>query len=243
MTMPASNNTAARRYLDLLRHALCRDRFPDARYEASSGSLQLMPFDPALRAQGKDWPLEAMTMVGAKRLENLESLLRCLTGKDSRRLRRNRRLARRLWNSHARGSGSNGERRPQSLAVRFLRRIAPTGREKLSARCTGPSLDFQRISLGEGESKLRTLRFAGRDNAICGGLVPGHNSGGAGAVDRRPAVGRRSVRIDLAGPESSLSQSFAGRFCHHRRLRFSDLQSSGGRFPAIAFNSVADCYD
>ena len=71
--MPASNNTGARRYLDLLRHALCRDRFPDARYEASSGSLQLMPFDPALRAQGRDWPLEAVTMVGTKRLENLES--------------------------------------------------------------------------------------------------------------------------------------------------------------------------
>jgi hypothetical protein len=44
MTMPASNNSDARRYLDLLRDALCRDRFPDARYEMSSGSLQLMPF-------------------------------------------------------------------------------------------------------------------------------------------------------------------------------------------------------
>ena len=41
MTMPASNNTAARRYLDLLRHVLCRDRFPDARYDMSSGSLQV----------------------------------------------------------------------------------------------------------------------------------------------------------------------------------------------------------
>jgi hypothetical protein len=71
MTMPASNNSDARRYLDLLRHALCRDRFPDARYEMSSGSLQLMPFDPALRAQGRDWPLEAVTMVGTKCLENL----------------------------------------------------------------------------------------------------------------------------------------------------------------------------
>ena len=73
MTMPASNNSDARRYLDLLRHALCRDRFTDARYEMSSGSLQLMPFDPALRAQGRDWPLEAVTMVGTKRLENLEN--------------------------------------------------------------------------------------------------------------------------------------------------------------------------
>jgi hypothetical protein len=73
MKMPVSNNTTARRYLDLLRHALCRDRFPDARYDMSSGSLKLMPFDPALRAQGRDWPLEAVTMVGTKRLENLEN--------------------------------------------------------------------------------------------------------------------------------------------------------------------------
>ena len=72
--MPAlNNNTAARRYLDLLRHALCRDRFPDARYDMSTGSLKLMPFDPALRAQGRDWPLEPVTMGGTKRLENLEN--------------------------------------------------------------------------------------------------------------------------------------------------------------------------
>jgi hypothetical protein len=71
--MPAPNNTATRRYLDLLRHPLCRDRFPDARYDMSSGSLKLMPFDPALRAQGRDWPLEAVTMVGTKRWENLEN--------------------------------------------------------------------------------------------------------------------------------------------------------------------------
>jgi len=76
MTMPTSNNTAARRYLDLLRHALCRDRFPDARYDMSSGSLQLMPFDLALRAQGRDLPLEAVTMVGTKRLENLQNCCR-----------------------------------------------------------------------------------------------------------------------------------------------------------------------
>ena len=41
MTMPASINTAARRYLDLLRHVLSRDPFPDARYDISSDSLQV----------------------------------------------------------------------------------------------------------------------------------------------------------------------------------------------------------
>ena len=61
MTLPALNNTAARRYLDLLRHALCRDRFPDARYDMSSGSLKLMPFDPAPSCSSEDrlFPLPA----------------------------------------------------------------------------------------------------------------------------------------------------------------------------------------
>jgi Macrocin-O-methyltransferase (TylF) len=71
--MKESENVSDEGLAAIVRHALCRDRFPDARYDMSSGSLKLMPFDPALRAQGGDWPLEAVTMVGTKRLENLEN--------------------------------------------------------------------------------------------------------------------------------------------------------------------------
>lgn len=63
-------------YLQLLRHCLCRDQFPDARYEVKDGSLQLLPFDPVLRAEGRDWPTEAVTMVGSQRLQNLEECCR-----------------------------------------------------------------------------------------------------------------------------------------------------------------------
>src|SRR5438067_4280305 len=66
------NSAPAALYLKLLRHCLCRDLFPDSRYDMTSGSLRLLPFDPMLRAEGRDWPLEAVTMVGAKRLENLQ---------------------------------------------------------------------------------------------------------------------------------------------------------------------------
>jgi O-methyltransferase len=62
----------ARRYLELLRHCLCRDHFPDERYAVSQGHLQKLPFDAGLRARGKDWPTEAVTMVGSKRLRHLE---------------------------------------------------------------------------------------------------------------------------------------------------------------------------
>jgi len=34
--------------------------------------MQRLPFDPALREDGSDWPTDAETMVGMKRLENLQ---------------------------------------------------------------------------------------------------------------------------------------------------------------------------
>lgn len=69
---PKVEDLAARLYLRLLRRCLCRDLFPDARYEETAGSLTKAPFEPGLRAAGKDWPTEAETMVGMKRLENVE---------------------------------------------------------------------------------------------------------------------------------------------------------------------------
>jgi O-methyltransferase len=41
------------------------------------GRLELVrrsPFDPEIRAEGKDWPFEAETMVGLRRLDNLQQL-------------------------------------------------------------------------------------------------------------------------------------------------------------------------
>src|SRR5205814_9837234 len=77
MTMPASNNTAARRYLDLLRHVLCRDRFPDARYDMSSDSLKLMSFVLAPSRARQRLASLGVTMIGTKRFENLDK--RCCT--------------------------------------------------------------------------------------------------------------------------------------------------------------------
>lgn len=71
-----SISPGAAMYLKLLRHSLCRDRSPDARYDIGSGKMELKAFDPGLRAEGRDWPTEAVTMVGARRLENLERCCR-----------------------------------------------------------------------------------------------------------------------------------------------------------------------
>jgi O-methyltransferase len=45
---------------------------------ASAAGLRLAyqaPFDPALREQGRDWPADAETMVGLRRLDNLEATI------------------------------------------------------------------------------------------------------------------------------------------------------------------------
>ena len=57
-------------YLDLMKRVLTNVVYADARL--SSGSDELLAFDPALREHGQDWPRTAHTMVGRKRLDNLQ---------------------------------------------------------------------------------------------------------------------------------------------------------------------------
>ena len=53
-------------YLDLLAGCLCRDLFLEAEPDV----------DPTVRADGRDWPSSAETMIGRQRLDNL---VECLT--------------------------------------------------------------------------------------------------------------------------------------------------------------------
>jgi len=66
--MVAADDPSAlrRRYLDLLAGCLCRDLFPEMEPE--------VPAD--VRAEGRDWPADAETMIGRRRLDNL---MDCLT--------------------------------------------------------------------------------------------------------------------------------------------------------------------
>ncbi len=50
-----------RRYLDLLAGCLCRDLFPEMEPDVEAG----------VRAEGRDWPATAETMIGRRRLDNL----------------------------------------------------------------------------------------------------------------------------------------------------------------------------
>ena len=60
----------AAEYLDLLKRCLTREVFPDERWDPTLSNR--LPFDRALREVGRDWPTEALTMVGLKRLNNLQ---------------------------------------------------------------------------------------------------------------------------------------------------------------------------
>lgn len=57
-------------YLDLMKRVLTNVVYADPRLSFDGAAL--LDFDAALRAQGQDWPRRAHTMVGGKRLDNLQ---------------------------------------------------------------------------------------------------------------------------------------------------------------------------
>lgn len=82
------------RYLDLMKGCLTRSMFPE-RYERADASgmragiaskvagsdLELVRravYDPEARATGTDWPAEAETMIGHRRLDNIEGCIRAV---------------------------------------------------------------------------------------------------------------------------------------------------------------------
>jgi O-methyltransferase len=76
-----SNSPAVKLYLDLLKGCLTRLLFPDC-----CMNLELKPsgfFDRATRQSGQDWPSEAETMIGVKRLENLEDCISDILRNDT----------------------------------------------------------------------------------------------------------------------------------------------------------------
>jgi len=97
---PASN--AAERYLDLMKRCLTRVAFPERLRELPPGrrarilGTALKPVLVAARAtlaerveldldareNGRDWPAEAETMIGLRRLDNLETCIRAILAED-----------------------------------------------------------------------------------------------------------------------------------------------------------------
>ena len=60
-------------YLDLIKRVLANVVYADARRAFDGGAL--LDFDPSLRNEGQDWPHVAHTMVGLKRLDNLQQCI------------------------------------------------------------------------------------------------------------------------------------------------------------------------
>ncbi len=72
--MTHDESPAATLYLDLLKGCLTRMLFPDVSHAWDLSHTR--PFDPDLRIEGHDWPTEAETMVGMRRLDNLHQCTR-----------------------------------------------------------------------------------------------------------------------------------------------------------------------
>lgn len=73
MEIPLATRHAAELYLDLLQKCLTRILFPD--HNLHHDLVTTSPVSLQERATGKDWPTEAETMVGLRRLDNLENCI------------------------------------------------------------------------------------------------------------------------------------------------------------------------
>ena len=78
MNTPPAMVEAAELYLDLLKRCVCNLIYQDAAirfpWDTSSDEVYL-PFDPAKRETAKDWPSRAHTMIGTRRLDNVQELV------------------------------------------------------------------------------------------------------------------------------------------------------------------------
>jgi O-methyltransferase len=104
--MDMTGAMGTRLYLDLLKRTLTRSAFPDRFHRFRRSALRRNPlaslfypvvektldafnlalcrtrFDPGKRMEGRDWPAEAETMIGMKRLDNLEQCIRSVLERD-----------------------------------------------------------------------------------------------------------------------------------------------------------------
>ena len=178
--MEVQQRTAAELYLDLLKKCLTRYLFGEDHVPAvpPKGTLKHrvfepvrhwlagkdmevirhVPFDEQVRAEGRDWPAQAETMVGLRRLDNLQAastdvLRRGVPGRPHR----DRRLAGRRDHLHARGAGGLRRRRPPGVGGRLLRGPAQARRRRATpptpATSTGPGTELA-VSLEEVQANF-----------------------------------------------------------------------------------------
>jgi O-methyltransferase/8-demethyl-8-(2,3-dimethoxy-alpha-L-rhamnosyl)tetracenomycin-C 4'-O-methyltransferase len=80
MAAPVATDAAALReaYLDLLAKSLTNQIYGDAPFDYWSGGR----FDPQMRSLGRDWPSQAMTMIGDRRLDNIRQLFAAIVAAE-----------------------------------------------------------------------------------------------------------------------------------------------------------------
>ncbi len=200
-----------RLYLELMKNALTRYGFgelwqpysprPDtwrhgvfrlARRLLDRRGLEVVsrfPFDPEARAEGRDWPPEADTMIGLRRLGNLEHCIRDVIeqGVPGDLIETG------VWRGGAciymrAMLESYGERdRTVWVADSFQGLPKPEERPGGGRRGRAVVGAFPRRAAGEGGRQLRPLRPAGRPGAVSARLVQRHSAHG---TDRAVAVMR-----------------------------------------------------
>ena len=186
-------------YIDLLVRALTNTIYADPSMDPWTGKQ----FDECLRAEGRDWPAQAMTMIGVQRLQNVRRLCeRILEDGIEGDL-----IETGIWRGGAcillRGIlAAYGDQERKVYCADSFEGLPRPNPDQWPADAGDKHHQFQElaVSLEEVTEKLQEVRTAGRSGHFLEGLVFGNAADALRRQVQPPSSGRRHVRVDHGRP-------------------------------------------
>ena len=166
------SDAARRLYLDLLKRCLINLIYEDPAVRFTwddADPSTLVPFDREMRCSGLDWPSRAHTMIGMRRLDNIEALVTNVLETDIP----GDLIEAGVWRGGARSScaAPRGSRRDRSNGVgrrRVPKRFPVTEREGASAR-SFVSPGWPEIRAVQSGAAAASEQFLARSDALWAG--------------------------------------------------------------------------
>ena len=133
--------------------------------------IRHVPFDGPTRREGRDWPVQAESMIGLYRLENLRRCIATCSAGGPRRSHRGRRLAGRGDHLHAGCARRLRRRRAPGVGGRLLRGPPKPDPERFPAEAGDKHWTWDQLAVSIEEVKANFERYGLLDDQV--GFLPG----------------------------------------------------------------------
>ncbi len=203
---PDLPSASAALYLDLIERCLTNTVYGDGYTDWRAPDVE-RPFDASLRELGRDWPRQAHTMIGQRRLRNLRELVETAIREH---------IPGDLIETGAWRGGACilmratlaafGDQERRVYVADSFQGLPPPDPENYPTDLGDRLHTFQELSVSLGEVKANFAKYGapGRPRRFPRRLVQGHASRRADRAPRRAAARRRHVRVDDGGADRPL---------------------------------------